>query len=72
MSRPVLLLEMGTACASWSSLRSETSIDAGKEFLLRGSQGRRFSATVQNTGAVPVAVFVETKGEPPSADRARA
>lgn len=53
---------IATACASWSSVHSETSIDAGQAFLLGGSQSGRFSATVKNTGAVPVEVFVESGG----------
>ena len=60
--RTLSILAMVTACASWSSLHSETSIDAGQAFLLGGSQAGRFSATVRNTGAVPVEVFVESGG----------
>ena len=56
------VLALTSGCASWSSLHSETSIDAGQALLLGGAQSGRFRATVKNTGAVPVAVFVESSG----------
>jgi hypothetical protein len=58
----LVALAVTTSCASWSSLHSETSIDAGQSFLLGGEQRGPFSAAVKNTGAVPVALFVESDG----------
>ena len=57
-----ILLSATTACASWHSFHSETTIGAGQSFLLGGQQERRFAATVRNTGRVPVAVLVESDG----------
>ncbi len=61
-TRLIAVLATSAACASWSSLHSETSIGAGQSFLLGGGQAGRFSATVKNTGAVPVEVFVDAGG----------
>jgi hypothetical protein len=58
----LLAMTTTTACASFSSLRSETSIDAGQSFLLGGDQGGAYDATVTNVGSVPVGVFLETGG----------
>jgi hypothetical protein len=61
-STAALLLATTTACATFSALRSETSIDAGQSFLLGGDQGGAYDATVRNVGRVPVAVYLETSG----------
>jgi hypothetical protein len=50
------------ACATWSSIHSETYIDAGQSFLLGGAQRGPFQATVTNTGGVPVRLLVEADG----------
>lgn len=51
-----------TACASLSTLHSETAIDAHTEFRLGGEQQGDFTATVRNTGSVPIVVLVESAG----------
>ena len=53
---------IATACASLSSLHSETAIDAHTEFRLGGEQQGDFTATVRNTGPVPIVVLVEAAG----------
>ncbi len=52
-----------TGCASFSSLKSETSIEPNKSFLLGGGQPGAFEVTGRNSGTVSVTLFVERNGK---------